>query len=308
VTSFETELVNSPAELVTNSAQIIEFMLQVVPAAEPEPWLRKQQLLRDGRPTVAGVLLFAEEPQAAVPKHCGIKIYRYKTDERSRESLAFDPITVEGSLYPQIKDAVDQTVRVVEQIKKLGQDGLESISYPMEALHEIITNAVLHRDYSVADDVHIRVFDNRIEVESPGRLPGHVTPRNILDERFARNGTIVRILNKYPQAPNKDVGEGLNTAFDAMHKLGLKSPIIEERENSVLVTIRHEPLASPEEAIMEYLSEHPQIRNSEARKLCHIHADYAVKVIFQRMVEKGLIEKVPGTRTAGTAYRSKRTT
>ncbi len=251
-------------------------------------------------------MLFAEEPQAALPKRCGIKIYRYKTDERSRESLAFDPITIEGCLYPQIKGAVEQTVRIVEQIKKLGEQGLEVISYPMEALHEIITNAVLHRDYSVADDVHIRVFDNRIEVESPGRLPGHVTPRNILDERFARNGTIVRILNKYPQAPNKDVGEGLNTAFEAMHKLGLKAPVIEERENSVLVIIRHEPLASPEEAILEYLNEHPQIRNSEARKLCHIHADYAVKVIFQRMVEKGLIEKVPGTRTAGTAYRKKR--
>jgi len=37
------------------------------------------------------------------------------------------------------------------------------------------------------DDVHVRVFDNRVEVESPGRLPAHVTPENILEERFARN-------------------------------------------------------------------------------------------------------------------------
>ena len=58
------------------------------------------------------------------------------------------------------------------------------IEYPIETLHEITTNAVLHRDYSVADDIHIRIFDNRIEVESPGRLPGHVTQENILDERF----------------------------------------------------------------------------------------------------------------------------
>jgi ATP-dependent DNA helicase RecG len=57
------------------------------------------------------------------------------------------------------------------------------IVYPAEALHEVITNAVLHRDYSVADDVHIRVFENRVEVESPGRLPAHITPQNILAER-----------------------------------------------------------------------------------------------------------------------------
>src|SRR6202043_1965483 len=104
--------------------------------------------------------------------------------------------------------------------------GFEQIKYPQEAIQEIITNAVLHRDYSIADDVHIRIFDNRIEVQSPGRLPAHVTPENILEERFARNGTIVRLLNKFPNAPNKDVGEGLNTAYEAMNKLGLKEPTV----------------------------------------------------------------------------------
>ena len=65
-------------------------------------------------------------------------------------------------------------------------EGLESVKYPITALHEIITNAVLHRDYSVADDIHIRIFDNRVEVASPGTLPAHITAENILNERFAR--------------------------------------------------------------------------------------------------------------------------
>ena len=305
LSSFETESVNAATTTIANSVHIIEFMLLVVPTAEPDEWLRKQQLIRDDRPTVAGVLLFAEEPQALIPKRCGIKIYRYKTRDRegSRETLVFDPLTVEGCLYDQIRGAVEQTTQTVEQIKKLGEEALEQIVYPSEALQEIITNAVLHRDYSVADDVHIRVFDNRIEVESPGRLPAHITVKNILDERFARNGTVVRMLNKFPNPPNKDVGEGLNTAFSAMIKLGLKTPKIEERPNSVLVTIRHEPLASPEEAILEYLDANPSIKNSTARKLCHISTDYAIKAIFQRLVERGLIEKVPGTNTASTAYR-----
>ena len=303
--SFETELVNVDKKAVTNSVPMIEFMLRVVPTGEPENWLQKNQLLRDDRPTVAGVLLFSEEPQAILPKQCGIKIYRYKTSEAAgfREALAFDPLTVEGHTYEQIREAVRLTTWTVEQIPRLGEQNLEAIKYPVEAIHEIITNAVLHRDYSVADDVHIRIFDNRIEIESPGRLPGHVTVRNILDERYSRNGNLVRLLNKYPEAPNKDVGEGLNTAFAAMIKLGLKQPVISERENSVLVVIRHEPLASPEEVILDYLDEHPQIKNSEARDICHIHADYQIKNVFNRLVERRMIEKVPGTRTASTAYR-----
>ena len=217
--------------------------------------------------------------------------------------LDSDPTTVEGCLYDQIKKAVGVTIGITEKIPRMGEDSLETIKYPPETLHEIITNAVIHRDYSVADDVHIRIFDNRIEVQSPGRLPAHVTVKNILTERFARNGAIVRLLNKFPDPPNKDVGEGLNTAFEKMHQLGLREPIIAERDNDVLVTIRHEALASPEEAIMKYLETHDTIKNKAARKITHVAMDYQMKSIFGRMQGKGIIEQVPGTRTSSTAYR-----
>lgn len=303
--SFESELVNARPEIITNSLPAIEFMLQVVPTAEPAAWLAKQQLLREDRPSVAGVLLFAEEPQAIIPKRCGVKIYRYKTKESegTRDTLAFDPVTIEGHAYSQIRTAVHRTTEVVQEIRRLGDEALEIIEYPPEALHEVITNAVLHRDYSIADDIHIRVFDNRVEVQSPGRLPAHVTVRNILDERFARNGNLVRLINKFPEPPNKDVGEGLNTAFAAMIKLGLKEPTIEERDNSVMVTLKHEALASPEVIILEYLESHPTIRNKEARAQCHIGADYIVKEIFKRLTQRQLIEKVAGTDRSTTAYR-----
>ena len=302
--SFESELVDAESEVITNSLPGIEFMLQVVPSAEPAAWMTKQRILRDHRPTVAGVLLFCEEPQALLPKRCGIKVYRYRTKalEGTRETLAFVPITVEGHCYAQIRAAVTRSIAVIEEIRRLGEASLELVEYPVEAIHEIITNAVLHRDYSIADDIHIRIFDNRIEVESPGRLPAHITPDNILDERFARNGTLVRLINKFPEPPNQDVGEGLNTAFAAMRRLGLKPPVIEERPNSVLVTIRHEPLASPETLILEYLEANAAIRNKTAREICNIGADYIVKDIFGRLVDRGLIERVPGTDRGSTAY------
>ncbi len=53
-------------------------MLDVVPTAEPEDWLKKQNVVVNDRPTVAGVLLFSDEPQALLPKRSGIKVYRYK--------------------------------------------------------------------------------------------------------------------------------------------------------------------------------------------------------------------------------------
>ncbi len=305
ITSFETEPVNTDAKIVTNSTVVLDFLLNVIPTAEPEPWLRKQILLAGDKPTVAAVVLFAELPQAVLPKRCGIKILRYRTTDLtgSRETLAFNPLTVEGWLYEQIPAAVRETVHVVEGVQVLGPTGLESIKYPHETLHEIITNAVLHRDYSIAADIQIRVFDNRIEVESPGRLPGHVTTQNILTEQFARNGMIVRLINKFPDPPNKDVGEGLNTAFRAMRALRLKDPVIEDRDSSVVVHIRHERLASPEEAILTYLAKHDEINNAVARQITGITSENKVKEVFYRLRDAGKLERVPDRKGSASAWR-----
>jgi ATP-dependent DNA helicase RecG len=307
LTSFEDETLNVDSEIITESEVAKDFIKRVIPSAESLTWLKKQALIRQGKPTVAGVLIFSDEPQAQLPKRCGIKLYRYKTNESEgfREALEFMPETLEGCLYEQIKKSVQATIKRIESIQKMGDKGLESIKYPPETLHEIITNAVLHRDYSVADDVHIRIFDNRIEVQSPGKLPAHITIGNILNERFARNGTIVRILNKFPDAPNKDIGEGLNTAFAAMHHLGLKEPIIKEGESNVVVIIRHESLASPEEAIMDFLAKNETINNPQARQVTHISAQHQIRAIFARMVKTDMIEKVLGTSTSNTKYRKK---
>ncbi|WP_084985472.1 ATP-binding protein [Prescottella equi] len=304
ITSFETETVQYPIGFLTNSVAIITFLVDLIPSANPEDWLRKQLLIRNGLPTVAAVLLFSDEPQVALPKRSGIKVYRYKaaTKEGTRETLAFDPITIEGCLYRQIYDAVDKIVEVIEESKAVKADGMASITYPKVAIHEIVTNAVIHRDYGIADDIHIRIFDNRIEIESPGRLPGYITPKNILSERYSRNGSIVRYINKFPDAPNKDVGEGLNTAFDAMRALRLKNPEISEKESSVLVTIRHERLGSPEAICLEYLRDHDTIANAKLRELTGITSENTAKEVFKRLMAMGAIERVPGLNGNKAAY------
>lgn len=307
ITSFETNTVDADIDSICNSCVTIAFMLQIIPAAEPEPWLKKQVLIRNNKPTVAGVLLFSDEPQALLPKRSGIKIYRYKTSgsEGIRETLAFDPISIEGCLCDQIRESVKKTVEIVENVNILGPKGFENAKYPFDTLHEIITNAVLHRDYSLVDDIHIRIFDNRIEVQSPGTLPGHITVDNILDERFSRNGSIVRLINKFPNPPNKDVGEGLNTAFEAMRKLRLKDPIVLQKGNSVVVFIKHEPLASPEDIIIEFLESNQSINNRKVREICHIGSENVVKKVFERLIDKDMIERIPGLNGRATAYRKK---
>lgn len=254
---------------------------------------------------MAATLLFAELPQAALPKRCGIKIYRYSSEESSRARLVQDPITVEGNLYAQVYAAVDQTVDLISEAAVLEFDSLRTVTYPKETLHEIITNAVLHRDYSVTDDVHVRIYENRVEVESPGRLPGHITKENILDERLSRNPNLVRHLNRFPNPLNKDVGGGLDTAFELMRKLNLNFPEIIEKPHSVLVEVRHESLASPAQQIVEYLKGNAPIKNETARKLTGVNTESKMKKIFEQLIEADEIEHVPGTAGRGYAYQLK---
>ena len=308
IASFEDRTIDAPLARLLDSETLKRFLEQVVPRVDAISWLRKQLLIVNGKPTIAAILLFDDEPQAVLPKRCAIKVYRYRTSdhEGKRPTLAFDPFTVEGPLYDQIRVAVIKTTEFVEQIPVLSSSGLEPITYPFETLHEVVTNAVLHRDYSFQTDTQIRIYDNRIEVESPGVLPGHITVENILREQFARNGKLVRLINKFPNPPNKDVGEGLNTAFFAMSKMRLAPPEIKESEHSVLVAIKHERLASPDQMIMQYLDLHDSITNKIARSIAGTDSEAAIKTVFNRLRQSGLIEVVPGTSRATARWRKAR--
>jgi ATP-dependent DNA helicase RecG len=121
-------------------------------------------------------------------------------------------------------------------------------------------------------------------------------------QQFARNGALVRLINKFPEPPNKDVGEGLNTAFLAMQRLRLKPPMIEQTDSSVLVTIKHDSLASPEESVMDYLHNHETITNRIARQLTGIASENSMKEVFYRLAKSGLIARVPDRKGASAAW------
>ena len=306
LSSYEDEYTQSNLDDLKSSRVLCNFLTQVAPTTTPYDWLRRQKVMNsNAHISVAGVLLYDECPQATLPKQSAIKILRYHTEEANgtRETLDVGfPITIEGDIYSLIHEAVQKTKEIVETSGVVGESDTEMKEYPEITLHEIITNAVLHRDYSIKKDIQIRIFTNRIEIESPGKLPGHITLENILQEQCARNPKIVRLIAKFPSPPNKDVGEGLNSAFNAMKQMQLKEPKIEETESSVIVTIKHERLADAETVVWEYLQSHNTISNETARLLTGITDANKMKRVLYRLRDQGKIQIVGGTKSSATLW------
>jgi ATP-dependent DNA helicase RecG len=212
---------------------------------------------------------------------------------------------VEGPLHQLAFKTVERVSAIMSSISVWTTDGPKSLSFPPETIWEIVVNALIHRDFSISDDVQIQIFDNRIEVISPGKLPGYVRPENILEARYARNPKIVSILSKYRLAPNKDIGEGLDTAFRKMKEWRMRAPEVEETGNYVKVTIPHAPLATPQEAILEFLEKNPQITNRQARDITGIRSENAMKSEFYKLRDVGVLEMIPELKGNRAAWRKK---
>lgn len=294
--SYEDTIVKTGlAEDIFESSKMLEFLTDFSPISDPIDFTINQNLVdrKNYEPRTAGILLFSENPTPILPKRCGIKINRYDTDEEVPERVHLkEQFSIEGCLYEQIQKAGSKITEIMESIQIMGTNGFTKAHYPPETIWEILVNAVIHRDYSISDDIQVLIYNNRIEISSPGKLPGYVTIKNILEARFSRNSKIVRVLNKYKNAPNKDMGEGLNTAFQKMEDFRLKPPVIKEAGNYLRVIIPHTPLASPQETVVDYLKNNSQIKNSQARELTGVRSENIMKNIFYSLRDKELIEPV----------------
>jgi ATP-dependent DNA helicase RecG len=305
--SFEDQIVKTlPTEQIVDGEALKTFLVDYSPRTDPLEFCINENLLdyRTWEARVAAALLFHDLPSAVMPRKCAIKITRYETreDDPEREHLAYQK-TVEGPMYELIYKAVDEIKAIMQSVTIRTASGLKNVEYPPESIWEVLVNAVIHRDYSISDDIQVLIFDNRIEVLSPGRLPGYVTVENILDARYSRNPKLVRTLNRYKTPPNRDMGEGLNTAFQKMKEWGLRPPEIAEHNVYVRVTLPHTPLAKPTEAILQFLVHHEQITNKQARDLTGIKSENLVKVEFYKLRDDGLLQPVPGLKGPRSAWR-----
>lgn len=250
----------------------------------------------------AGVLLFAKNPTVALARKCGTKISRYygiKPEFSGEPNFIHRPISIEGPLILQIQKSLQYFRDLVKNSppKLVGASFLPSILIPEWVYQETIANAIIHRDYSLQDDIQIRVFDNRIEVESPGSYPGHITVFNIRSERFSRNPVILRTLNRFRESPNLDIGEGVDRMFQIMREHNLYEPLYippHFRPNSVLVVLYNIQRVEYWDTVSNYLDKNYRITNHEARKITGIKDTLKVSRLLKSWVDKGLLEQVGG--------------
>ncbi len=135
--------------------------------------LIKIKLLKDKKLTNAALLLFSKEPKFLQSE---IKCIRFSGNEPVKPYIDFQ--TLEGSVFNLVDRAEDFVLRNIRKSIWLvpGQvQREEKYEYPPDAIREAVTNAVVHRDYNSPSKVQVRVFDNRIEVWSPGLLPNEIT-------------------------------------------------------------------------------------------------------------------------------------
>ena len=162
--------------------------------------------------SVACILLFGKYPQKFFPRG-RTRFIRYKgTEERvGVEMNVIKDVTFEGTILDQVKATIAYLETQVEEHTFLGQHGqfVTNRDYPKFVIQEMVVNACCHRAYNIkGTEIQIKMFDNRLVFESPGRLPGTVKPSNIRHTHFSRNPKIAQFLKAYDFV--KEFGEGVD--------------------------------------------------------------------------------------------------
>ncbi len=176
--------------------------------------------------STAAILLFGNNPQTFFPR-ARIRFIKYDGVEEKfgTEMNVVKDVIFEGTILNMIKEAVAYLQTQIREKTYLGQDGRFVIEeeYPKFVRQELIVNAVTHRAYNIAGtDIQIKMFDNRIVVESPGKLPSIVRVENIRTTHFSRNPKIAEFLKAYNFV--KEYGEGVDRMCRELENVGLKTP------------------------------------------------------------------------------------
>lgn len=251
------------------------------------------------RPTVAGILVLGRRPQAWFP-HAQLRLLAYRGPSRetgARANVARDT-RIDGTLGQQIDRARRTMRRWLPSSIRLEDEGrfTRATSIPEYAWLEALVNAVVHRSYTIGGD-HVRAeaFSDRLEVESPGRLPGLVRVENIRDTRFARNPRVARALADLGYG--RELGEGVNRMFEEMERVGLPDPLYLQGPASVRVTFLADSLAGRvldalplgSERFVEFLSRTGRVTTTQAVELFD-QSRPTVLGHLHRLADQGLIE------------------
>jgi len=221
------------------------------------------------RPTVAAMLVFGREPQRFL-RHSSVNAIRFKGTKVA--GIQLDRSELKGTL----DSIIEQAASFVTKLSVAGSSiPIESIrrvdiaEYPMGAVREAVANAVVHRDYqNTGAQVDLYMFDDRIEIRSPGGLGGGVTEKDLENhtgKRWLRNPDIARLLHELRYI--EEAGTGITKMFEEMEKNGSGDPRFAVDETSVLVILACHPDYSARRRFEEALFARDHGRFSEAKSI-----------------------------------------
>ena len=185
-------------------------LLSAEGAAEPEAALGKLALLVDDeagvlRAAVAGVLLCTPNPEQLLPNAC-ITATRYRGQDRASGQIDAQEIT--GPLNEQIARAVAFAARNMQVAARKDPARSDLPQYSERAVFEALVNAVVHRDYSIrGTKIRLSMFDDRLEIQSPGSLPNNLTVESMGSQQSTRNEALTSVLARMPVGGTRGGGD-----------------------------------------------------------------------------------------------------
>jgi len=203
--------------------------------------LEARGMLVDGKLTTAGILLFGTNPTKYLPQ-ARLRFIRYDGifAETGKRLNIIKEVTFDNAIPKIITEARTFINTQMREFQYLNTEGIfeRMPEYPEFAWFEGIVNALTHRNYSMHGE-HIKfiMFDDRIEIYSPGLLPNIVTVDNIMHTRYSRNPKIARVLSEFGWV--KEMNEGVKRIYTEMQSLFLKDPVYSEPGHQVLLMLEN---------------------------------------------------------------------
>lgn len=258
----------------------------------------------DQRVLRAAVVLFARDPRDVVRGAAVQLVRRSGTGPGTGPSI--ERTECAGPLAETIACSMDFISRHGGGLEVVTGDRREALpAYPPTVVREAVVNALAHRDYGLAGaTVDVTVWDDRVEVRSPGGLPGHITVDNMRGEHYSRNPRIMRVLKTLGYV--EEYGEGVDRMFREMEARLMEPPTFEATADSVTVTLRNRVLVDIDDRIWLNQLGADELGRDEARVLVAARrgggvtpralrawiAEADINAMLGRMVSKGLLRRV----------------
>ena len=245
---------------------------------------------------MAAVLLLAKDPREALPG-CRIRFLRFdgETEGTGEKWNAVKDIWIDGPIPTLIQTTEEILLTQLRSFSRLNKDGkfYTSPEYPRFAWYEAVVNACVHRSYGNGMrnmSIFVKMFDDRLIVESPGPFPPFVTPENIYEIHHPRNPFLMEAM--YYLEFVRCAHEGTKRIREEMRKAVLPSPEFSQEQighATVRVALRNnvkqrkvwvdsdvaqligasiaETLTEYQKRILNFAAEHGAISVSEAQRL-----------------------------------------